>query len=188
MAQITWLIDGAQVSEAQIAAMAGTAAGGGAGARFGESLLRPLDDPTIYKPPPPPPPGPGSGQDVWAGIQGTELTQGDMFSMGYVYLHGQWVKVLGVNPDGTTKYEVYSPTGISSASTIDSATTVMTTTPASAGPRPSTLAVIVPFVGGPLQSVRMTTGLGAENGALSPIRMGVRNDLLPRIIMNEVAT
>lgn len=34
----------------------------------------------------------------------------------------------------------------------------------------------------------MTTGIGAEGGALAPIRFGMFAAALPRIVMDEIAT
>jgi len=148
--------------------------------------LGPLTYPSTREPPPEPrggipvpplPPPPGTDN----------LSPDELFRRGYVYLRGQWVKVLGVNPDGTTKYEVYAPTGLPTATTMPSLSSVPTS--GMTIDAPTTMgAIIEPFVGGPIVAIRMTTGLGAEVGALAPIRMGISQALLPRIIMNEVAT
>lgn len=101
----------------------------------------------------------------------------DAFQQGYRYLNGQWVNTATTVPT--------VPVGIPTATTVPSASTVET-----GGGRPlaSLASAIVDFVGGPLVRVRLTTGIGAETGALAPIRMGMAGGFLPRIIMNDVAT
>lgn len=99
----------------------------------------------------------------------------DAFQQGFRYLDGQWL-----NTSITTPPVVI---GIPTATTVPTATTIST-----GGPRPTAAAVIIPFVGGPMENIRLTTGIGAETGALAPIRMGMAGGFLPRIIMNDIAT
>lgn len=98
----------------------------------------------------------------------------DAFQQGFRYLNGQWINTSVAQP--------VQPIGIPTATTVPSGTTVATTN------QVFLAAVDVPFVGGGLNSIRMTTGVGAEGGALSPIRFGMFAAALPRIVMDEIAT
>lgn len=100
----------------------------------------------------------------------------DAFQQGYRYLDGQWMRTAVPPPPVVI--------GIPTATSVPTATTIST-----GGPRPTLASAIdIPFVGGPMVAIRLTTGIGADTGALAPIRMGMAGGFLPRIIMNDIAT
>lgn len=100
----------------------------------------------------------------------------DAFQQGYRYLSGQWIKTGVAQP--TTSIALPTGTYVPTGSTIEQQ---------SAGNLPGS-ATSIPFVGGPMESIRLTTGLGADTGALAPVRMGMGGTFMPRIIMSDVAT
>lgn len=189
MAAINWMVDGANVSEAVYNAFQAQRAvdlerwlAGGAGQpiRMGPAIEpppSPLDTQATTS-------GSLSGQKnkipltfiaPFGWIPSGTVNLVDAFQQGFRYLDGQWLNT------GTTAPPVVI--GIPTATTVPSATSITT-----AGGKPSAAAVIIPFVGGPMESIRLTTGIGADTGALAPIRMGMAGGFLPRIIMNDIAT
>lgn len=188
MAAIQWMVDGASVTEAVFNAFQAQRA-----IDLERWLAAGAGQPRLG-PPPEPAPSPLDVQATTSGSLSGQLNRipltfvtpfgwipsgtvnlVDAFQQGFRYLDGQWVNTRITAPPVQI--------GIPTATSVPSGTTVAT-----GGPRPALLSAIVAFVGGPLQSIRMTTGLGAESGALAPIRLGIAQSILPRIIMNDVAT
>jgi hypothetical protein len=106
-------------------------------------------------------------------------TPAEWMALGYHYENGRWVTAGGVPGSDLT---------------APGAQVVSSASPLPAGPRPTALALsnvssgmVVSFVGGTLEQVRLTTGIGAgEDGALTPIREGIAG--IPRIMIDEVST
>lgn len=189
MAAIVWIVNGAQVSEAVYNAFQLQRA-----VDLEKWLASGAGQPIATKGPPTEPVSPLdvhaitggslSGQlnkipltfvAPWGWIPSGTVSLADAFAQGFRYLAGQWMNTRVVSPP--------SVIGIPTVTTVPTATTVST-----GGPRPTAAAVAVPFVGGPMGQVRMTTGIGAESGALGPIRFGMFPAALPRIVMDEIAT
>lgn len=189
MAAISWMVNGAQVTELEYNAFQVQRA-----TDLERWLLSGAGQPIATGPVPPDPISPLdvhaitgsnlSGQlnkipltfvQPWGWIPSGTTSLADAHAQGFRYLSGQWVNTRVVQPP--------SVIGIPTATTVPTVTTV-----SSAGPRPSALTAIADFLGGPMGQVRMTTGIGAEGGALAPIRFGMFPSALPRIVMDEIAT
>lgn len=197
MAAISWSVNGTQITEAEARALVGE--GRTVGQRmyaeqFGFALqggipaeLQPVTLPDQSQHPSAINPvfnvfGTGvPGQvgvhrvEPWGVIPIGTVNLVDAFQKGFRFLDGKWID--------TAITQLPVPLGIPSVTTVPSGTTVMT----GGGGRPQA-AVSIPFVGGPMQNIRMTTGIGAEGGALTPIRFGMFASALPRIVMDEIAT
>jgi hypothetical protein len=101
-----------------------------------------------------------------------------MFAMGFVLVNGVWVK-----KDSETAKAYASTQVVESGSVVTSGSVL----PAGGGPKPYNAAVRIPFIGGEMDRIRMTTGVGAgEDGPLTPIRNGITG--VPRIIIDEQFT
>lgn len=188
MAAISWSVEGMQVSEAERAQAIAA----------GESSFAALEAVRLGKPPAVQ--DPTSPLDVHA-ITGSNLSGQlnripltyiepygwipsgtnslvDAFQQGFRYLNGQWIN--------TSVAQGPSTIGIPTVTTVPGASTVNTTP---SGLNQSVAAALdLPFVGGNMGSIRMTTGIAAEGGALTPIRFGSYRADLPRIVMDEIAT
>lgn len=197
MAAISWLVDGMQVTEAQAAALVGE--GRTVGQRmyaeqFGIALTGGVPPEVQLVPLPTNSQAPtainpdfavfATGLPGHVGVHRVEpwglIPIGtnnlvDAFQKGYRFIDGKWIDTAVAQPP--------VPLGIPTATTVPSGTTIVT----AGGGRPLA-AVATPFVGGPMQGIRMTTGVGAEGGALTPIRFGMFAAALPRIVMDEIST
>lgn len=189
MAFISWSVVGMNVTEAErVSAMT---AGDTEAARL-MSLLEPPEirltpDPTNSQHPSAINPAlavyaTGLGANVgvhrvepWGLIPIGTINLVDAYQKGYRYLDGKWINTAAPQP--------VSQIGLPTATSVPSATAIE-----SGGPRPALLSAITDFVGGTMNQIRMTTGIGAEGGALTPIRVGQFASDLPRIIMQEVFT
>lgn len=189
MAAINWVVNGAQVSEQEYNAFQVQR-----GIDLERWLLSGAGQPIATGPVPPDPVSPLdvhaitgsnlSGQQnripltyvqPWGWIPSGTNSLADAHAQGYRYLSGQWINTSTPTPPAVI--------GIPTGTTVPTATTVST-----GGPRPTAASAIADFLGGPMGQVRMSTGVGAEGGALAPIRFGMFPAALPRIVMDEIAT
>jgi len=188
MAQITWSIVGLNISEAERAA----AVTAGALSPAVQALQAPTNpgpigaaDQTggsVTQIPParllPPLDGVAVQQDAAMGLPiGTTKQMADQ---GYLFTNGKWTYV--------GKDAAYAALAATTSSTVTSASTISPgSTLGSSGPRPDNARLIETFVGGSLDRIRVSTGVGAgDDGALTPIRNGFQQ--LPRIIIDNVFT